>query len=134
MLERLFGGSFETLQQGLDGNAARLKAIGENIANADTPNYKRKEVRFEQFLSSASSELPLAATNPAHFGVSLGPQANVRPLEWTDSSSTLRNDGNNVDIDVEVTRLAQTHATYNTLSELAKRRMEGLKTVLREAR
>lgn len=132
MLERLFG-SLETLQQGLDGNAARLKAIGSNIANADTPNYKRKEVRFEQFLSSSSTELPLAATNPAHFGLSVGPQADVSP-QWTDSSSTLRNDGNNVDIDVEVTRLAQTHATYNTLSELVKRRMDGLKTVLRESR
>ncbi|MNL81886.1 Flagellar basal body rod protein FlgB [compost metagenome] len=44
---------------------------------------------------------------------------------------TMRNDGNNVDIDAEMTRLAQANATYNAMADLMKRKMTGLHSVIR---
>lgn len=138
-MDRLFGNSIDVLQKGLDGNAARLRAVGANIANADTPGYKRREVYFEQEMQQALGQgegagLDLAVTQSGH--LSVGPRgiSEMSPREGVDFGSTMRNDGNNVDIDSELTRLAQTHMTYNALSELAKRKMEGLKNVIRETR
>lgn len=136
MLERLFNGSLGGLEKGLDGNAARLRAIGENIANIDTPGYKRHEVTFEGQMQSAlgQEEVPLATTQPGHLSVGPSSMMQVTPMKIVQDGTTMRNDGNNVDIDSELTKLAQTQMTYNALSELAKRRMENIKTVLRETK
>lgn len=136
MLERLFNGSLGGLEKGLDGNAARLRAIGENIANIDTPGYKRHEVTFEGQMQHAlgQTEVPLAITQPGHLSVGPSSMMQVTPLKIVQDGTTLRNDGNNVDIDSELTKLAQTQMTYNALSELAKRRMESIKNVLRETK
>ncbi len=137
MLDRLFGNTIDVLEKGLDGNGARLRAIGTNIANADTPGYKRRQVFFEREMQQAlghGDSPALAVTQPGHLSVGPLGISQSRPLESIDSSSTMRNDGNNVDIDSELTNLAQTHMTYNALSELAKRKLEGLKSVIRDTR
>jgi len=134
LLEKLFGGTIDILGAGLDGLSQRQRAHAENVANADTPKYKRFEVSYEAKLQAAVSggqEAPLSLTHPGH--LSLGPQglSQFRPELKRVEDSTLRNDGNNVDIDVEMTRLAQTSLTYNAVAELMKRKMIGLKEVIR---
>lgn len=135
MLDKLFGGTTEVLHAGLTGLGQRQRALAENVANADTPHYKRFEVSYEAQLQAAvegsGARSPLALTHQRHLG--LGPQGvgEFRP-EWRRAEdSTLRNDGNNVDIDVEMTRLAQTSLTYSAVADLMKRKMMGLKDVIR---
>lgn len=134
MLDKLFGGTTSVLQAGLSGLSQRQRALAENVANADTPHYKRFEVSYEAQLQAAvegSHAAPLAVTQPGH--LSLGPQSvgQFRPELRRATDSTLRNDGNNVDIDVEMTRLAQTSLTYSAVADLMKRKMTGLKDVIR---
>lgn len=134
MLDKLYGGTIGVLHAGLDGLGQRQRALAENVANADTPHYKRFEVSYEAQLRAAvegGQGAPLAITQPGHLG--LGPRglADFRPAIRRVEDSTLRNDGNNVDIDVEMTRLAQTSLTYNAVAELMKRKMGGLKEVIR---
>lgn len=134
MLDKLFGGTTSVLQAGLTGLGQRQRALAENIANADTPHYKRFEVSYEAQLQAAvgqSQAAPLAVTQPGH--LSLGPQGigQFHPELRRATDSTLRNDGNNVDIDVEMTRLAQTSLTYSAVADLMKRKMTGLKDVIR---
>lgn len=136
MLEKLFGGTTEVLQAGLTGLSHRQRALAENVANADTPNYKRFEVSYEAQLQAAvegSHAGDLAVTHPGH--MALGPQSvgGFQPELRRVEDSTLRNDGNNVDIDVEMTRLAQTSMTYSAVADLMKRKMQGLKDVIRGA-
>ncbi|MNR86798.1 Flagellar basal body rod protein FlgB [compost metagenome] len=134
MLDKLFGGTVGVLHASLTGLGHRQRALAENVANADTPHYKRFEVSYEAQLQAAvegGPQAPLAMTHPGH--LSLGPQSltQFRPELRRAEDSTLRNDGNNVDIDVEMTRLAQTNVTYNAVAELMKRKMTGLKEVIR---
>ena len=49
----IFGGTISNLERGLDFSATKQKAIAQNIANVDTPNYKTKTVNFDTYLSDA---------------------------------------------------------------------------------
>ena len=75
--------------------------------------------------------MPLAATHPGHYQVE-GPQslAEFQAIRSRSGEVTMRNDGNNVDIDAEMTRLAQTNVTYNAMADLMKRKMDGLRSVI----
>jgi flagellar basal-body rod protein FlgB len=142
LLDSLFD-NLPALQGSLNGLAARQKALGENIANADTPNYKRLQVSFEGNLKKAlgakaaeADDLELKTDSRRHF--SLGPSADLDAGSFAEvtkvKDETYRNDGNNVNIDLEMANLAETNIRYNTMAKLAKDHFEGLKTVLREVR
>lgn len=141
MLDALYG-NVPILEQALAGLTARQRAIGENVANADTPKYKRLEVAYEARLRAAMKaagqrdELPLSGSHPLHF--SLGPHASnvaeLAPMVRTVADETQRPDGNNVDIDAEMAKLAETNIRYNTMATLARNKFEGLKSILKEVR
>lgn len=139
MLDKLYGTNTEVMARALDGLSMRQKAIAENVANADTPHYKRFEVAFEGALAKSISQpgaftVPVAATHPGHYRLD-GPQS-LDEFQATVSRSgevTMRNDGNNVDIDAEMTRLAQTNVTYNAMADLMKRKFSGLNSIIRGA-
>lgn len=106
------------LEGGLDGLSLRNKVLADNIANVDTPGFKRSDVNFNEVLKSALGKeglarLELRRTSPAHLpGIgSFNGNFIVK-----DTSTTFRNDGNNVDIDLEMARLAQNTLHYNALS------------------
>ncbi|HEY9899748.1 MAG TPA: flagellar basal body rod protein FlgB [Pantanalinema sp.] len=137
MLDKLFGKNAEVMASALDGLSMRQKAIAENVANADTPHYKRFEVAFEGALARTVSRpdafsVPMAATHPGHYRVD-GPQSldDFQATVSRSSEVTMRNDGNNVDIDAEMTRLAQANVTYNAIADLMKRKMTGLHSIIR---
>lgn len=139
MLDSLFE-NVNVIQSSLHGLTARQRAIGENVANADTPGYKRLEVTYERQLKAAlkgkkeaSDDLALKTDNQRHF--QLGPLAdtNSAVLHRVDDQ-VYRNDKNNVDVEVEMTKLAETNIRYNTMATLARDRFEGIKGILREIR
>ena len=139
LLDSLYG-NLDVLQGSLHGLSARNKAIGENIANADTPGYKRLEVSFEGNLRkamkaklAASDDLPLKTGAGRHF--TLGPSGDGSLTEMRKvMEQSYRNDGNNVNIDLEMANLAETNIRYNTMATLTRGKFEGLKNILREIR
>lgn len=136
MLDRLFGRTTDVMARAMDGLSARQRAIAENVANADTPNYHRLEVQFEGQLAAATgrrvSELPLRRTQAGHLGLE-GPSslADFQIQTSRADDSTMRNDGNNVDPDTEMMRLAQSSMTYNAMADLMKRKLSGIKDIIR---
>ena len=139
MLDSLFE-NVNVIQQSLHGLSARQRAIGENVANADTPGYKRLEVTYERQLKArlkskdaAKDDLELKTGNQRHF--QLGPMADgdLAALHRV-NDEVYRNDQNNVDIEVEMTKLAETNIRYNTMATLARDKFEGIKGILREIR
>ncbi|NMO96151.1 flagellar basal body rod protein FlgB [Paenibacillus lemnae] len=113
----LGGSSFQYLQAGLDAANARNVVISNNIANVDTPHYKRSEVAFESMLKTEMNSLKMTIsgkrTDPRHFviGPTQGiPQSSLQ----TDHSSAMNNNGNNVDIDREMSLLAENQLRYNS--------------------
>jgi len=102
--------------------------IANNIANVDTPGFKRSEVVFNEQLKSAlqarqsgTQTLGMVTTDPGHFATDSVPDlSSIRPAVVTDLTSTLRNDGNNVDIDTEVALLAQNTVMYQSLAQITQ--------------
>ncbi|MFK5937168.1 MAG: flagellar basal body rod protein FlgB [Sulfurimonas sp.] len=106
----------------LDYRAARQDMIASNIANADTPNYKPRDIRFEDALSAKrdaifhdnSKELKMAQTNSKHLTPKHETNA-YKPTTYFRDGHMARNDGNSVDIDVETTEMSKNSIMFNAL-------------------
>ncbi|MDF2944518.1 MAG: hypothetical protein K0S01_3376 [Herbinix sp.] len=114
------------LDKAADASWKRNEVIANNIANVDTPGYKRKDVQFESYLTSA-----LIGDNSLDKRVA---NANLDSLDasvYTDNASlSYRLDGNNVDIDTETANLAENQIRYYTLLDSMTQEFSRIKTVL----
>ena len=111
-----------------DASWTRNSLISNNIANVDTPNYKRKDLKFEEYLSSAVT-----------LGSSLDEDiANVDLDTLTGTTYTdygnvdYRLDGNNVDIDTESAELAKNQIKYYTMLDSVSQEFSRLKMVMQK--
>lgn len=105
------------MQSALNAYSLREKAIANNLANADTPGYKRKYVKFEEFLTDQNNlSLRGMKTNSRHFDI---PAINSKysSVMVTDNSVSTRLDGNNVNTDVESADMAKNYISYSTISQ-----------------
>ncbi|MFS0869726.1 flagellar basal body rod protein FlgB [Paenibacillus xylanilyticus] len=108
--------SFKRLQGALDASNIRQQTIADNIANADTPYYKRSDVSFEEILQQQTNgDMPVLkgkVTDSRHFVI--GPSSSVpTPVVTMDQSTSMNNNQNNVDIDKEMSLLAENQLRYN---------------------
>jgi flagellar basal-body rod protein FlgB len=106
-----------SLERGLDASSLRQRVLSNNLANVETPHYKRSEVSFEERLKetlSSQSHLSLTTTHSVHRSNNKQTSQLV-PEVYTDKKSQMRNDGNNVDVDSEMAKLAINSIQYNTL-------------------
>ncbi|MDD6137151.1 MAG: flagellar basal body rod protein FlgB [Lachnospiraceae bacterium] len=117
------------LDKAADAANLRNQLITNNIANASTPNYKRKDINFESILQaelSGEKTLQQAVKN-ANYDLSI-----LDPQVYTDNSSlSYRLDGNNVDIATEEAYLAENTLRYDTLVDLMNQEYSRYDTVLR---
>lgn len=122
------------LERGLDGAAARHRVIADNIANSDTPGFKRSDLDFITTLRAAleqgERELDLRVTNPRH----LQSRAVEVFTVSTDTSTSLKKEGNNVDIEREMTLLAENALYYNAIADQVARQLALLRTAITEGR
>ena len=109
---------FKLLESSLNAAALRQGVIANNIANVDTPHFKRSEVRFEELLQTEmSKQKPLEGyrTDPRHFYIGGRSSSIPVPSIVTDNYSVMNNNLNNVDIDYEMSLLAANQLRYNVL-------------------
>lgn len=135
MIKRIYG-STKALEKGLDAAWQRNEAIAHNLANVDTPGFKRKKVEFEEHLNNAlKSSLKGFRTNSRHIPIG---QRSVDEIEiriMEDSSDfSMRLDGNNVDIDSEMAQLAKNTIKYNTLAQSLNTSLRRIKSAVNEGR
>jgi flagellar basal-body rod protein FlgB len=104
----LFDATIQRLAYGLDGLSARQDIISNNIANIDTPGYLTHEIPFEQQLLNVMNG-PTGDT---------GSTPSSLPDAITRNDLRTRNDGNNVDIDNEMTEMASTSVSYQAATQL----------------
>jgi len=120
--------SYDLMAKALDFRSIRQDMIASNIANADTPFYKPRDVRFEDALAKQkeklfhqeNNKLKLATTNGAH----LQPkeeQNSLKPTTFFRDGHMARNDGNSVDIDVETTEMSKNSVMFNALVQAMKK-------------
>ena len=120
------------MRQALQGFSMRQQALSQNLSNADTPNYKRMEVGFEAQLAQKANlteRSPMVTTDDRHFPFPSDP-IGFSPVVSVDKGSTLRRDGNNVDVDQEMSRLSQNEIGYNAATQFLSGRFAMLKYVI----
>ena len=116
------------LDKAADAANTRNEILANNIANVDTPNYKRKDVSFENYLEQALIGGEILDERVADVNTHLSDFGGVT---YTDNSSlSYRLDGNNVDIDTENAYLAENQIRYNALVEQIGQEFNRYKTVL----
>jgi len=117
----------------LGAAALRHKVISNNIANVNTPGFKKSDVRFEDKLAAAmaGTKLAMARTNPRHLS---GGAGDLAPAIVTDRTTSLRTDGNNVDIDAEMANVAKNSIYYNAVAQQLGTYFSNLKSVIREGK
>lgn len=121
MLDKLLNSSTQWwLQRSMDATELRNRVIADNIANADTPGYKRREVIFEEklknVLQSDITHVKLRTTNGRHIQVK-DQIVDARPEIQALNHISYRNDKNNVDIDGETAQLAKNKILYDALAQ-----------------
>lgn len=120
--------SYDLIKKSLDVSSLRQKTISSNIANINTRGYKVNKVEFEKYLSSATEKITIKKTHPKHFGIDS--IKNVEPTVSKRTSTSLNDNGNNVDIDLEMTELAANEIFYNVLVQQMNARLGNLNYVI----
>jgi len=120
MFDKIFNSPTQIiLSYALDGTALRNQVIANNIANVDTPEFKRSEVVFEEqlrkLLANGNQTTRLRATHPRHVQVVKNKES-LRPEIYQVNDLKYRNDNNNVDIDVETAKMSKNYLFYNALT------------------
>lgn len=115
----------------LNVSAAKNRVIAENIANIDTPFYKSKNIDFKKTMEeyfSGGKRLPLLTTHERHIEKLHGGN-NLIKIENRNSPS-LRNDENDVNIDLEMYELSANGVLYSELSQLTGLQFTKLKSAI----
>ncbi|MCL6582440.1 MAG: flagellar basal body protein [bacterium] len=104
---KLFDQPFPALEKGVDYRVRRNSLISSNIANLNTPNYRA----FDLIMNEKLQEPKLVPT-----------------------STPVKNDGNSVDLDLEMSKLTENQLMFTTLTLMLSKRFEQLRTVIAEGR
>ena len=126
-----FSKTLLALERAIDIAQQRHTYITSNVSNLDTPNYKAKEIDFQRTLAQALESdhgFNLVKTHKGHIDMGVNASGRIEPFEedgeW--------NGFNWVEIDKEMTKLMENNLMYRTAIESLLRRLNTLKTVIRE--
>lgn len=125
--------SFQRLQTGIDAATLRQSALANNVANVDTPGFKRSDVSFESLLQQEEkgikSTLNAKTTNPRH--IQFGSSGSVpTPITQTDTETSMNNNENNVDIDREMALSAENQLRYNSYVSLINNQITMMRSAI----
>lgn len=115
------------IERSMDVESMRRKIIADNMANADTPHFKRSEVTFEASLKNAlksedyarTEAIPNKMTDERHIAFFESPDyRKVKPKVHLDYLTSMRNDGNNVDPERETQDMLENQLKYQALAQI----------------
>ncbi len=115
-------GTYDLLKTALNVSATRGNLISSNIANVNTPNYKAQRVEFEADLKKAmdGNQFTLTTTNANH----LGGSSDIQPRIVENSQNSVKENGNSVDLDIEMVDQATNGLYYQALTAQVNGRLK----------
>lgn len=117
------------LDKAMDASWLRNEAISNNLANADTPGYKRQDINFETQLAKALRSSRYKTMDAKVADVKMN---RLNPITYTDYSGySYRIDGNNVDPDTEGVYMAKNQMIYQGLYQSVSEEFKNLKMVMK---
>ncbi len=130
---------FSSVTQKMDWLTERQKVLAQNIANADTPGYvprDLKKISFKSHLDQGSSTgaLHMQASAEGHMngnGKTIGDMGSQgEPYEQISKSSMIAQNGNGVNLEDELTKMAETQMEYATAVNLYRKHVSMMKTAI----
>jgi flagellar basal-body rod protein FlgB len=119
MLTKIGNKNFTLLGKMLDLHSAKHKVSAQNIANVNTPNYRRREFKFSKALREA-----MAKGQASDY-------RNIRGFVDRPTNTAVRNNGNNVDIDMEMASMQENAMFYQIYTDLYTKKVKMLNTAIK---
>lgn len=131
--------TFNVLERSLGAAALRQKVISNNIANVDTPQFKRSDVQFEDMLRKELQQSSMTfsgyRTDSRHLQIGGSTSSGiVQPMIVTDDHSAMNNNNNNVDIDAEMASMAKNQLAYSVLIQQMNHELKQLRIAISQGR
>lgn len=132
----LFDKTTSALQTSIGMRQIRQNITSSNIANAETPGYHAQKIDFEEALARAidlDGLRGMSTSSPEHFSVG-GKTSKVRPDIYENPEGAMNNDGNTVDLEKEMSALAENAIMYKAALQLINKKLAALKYAASEGR
>ncbi|QEN03737.1 flagellar basal body rod protein FlgB [Thiospirochaeta perfilievii] len=132
-----FGKSLDVLQRTMDVSLLRREVISNNIANAETPNFKRTDVTFEESLSKAlasegKNTFKMTMTDERHIPADRTVDyKTIKPRRVLDYTTQSDSNGNNVDIEVEMMDVVKNQMRYQLLTQAVSEQFQKINMVVK---
>ncbi len=128
--------SIHLMERSLDCLWLRNELLSKNIANVNTPGYKRYDIKFDEYLNKEKTKLIIntQASNKKFIAIGNEKKETLAPLLIKDNSTSMRRDGNNVDINIENAELAKNTISYNVMVNQITKELSIIKQAINEGR
>jgi len=130
----IFSGTINILQQNLNLRSLRHNLIISNIANKDTPNYKAFDLAVDEELEKLTGKqegIALRRSHPSHLPAGkIGNDYSGVNIKSSSNGLVKRGDDNTVDIESEMTNLAENNLLYETMAQIIRKKFQNLQTVI----
>ena len=120
--------NFSIIHKILQATGARQKVIASNIANAETPGYKARDIKFGSLLGK---ELKLSTTKSAHVNNKSNGGVDATIVEKKNPSW---GDRNNVELNVEVAKMQENFLTHNAAIKILNSKIKMFKSAISSGR
>lgn len=131
----IFDKTTDSLGASLDMRLLRHNVTSSNIANAETPGYKAKQVDFEEALSRAIDHEGLGKMHTSakeHFLMGQGAISRARADVYDNPDVNVANDGNTVDMEKELATLADNSILYKAALQLINKKLGTMRYAITE--
>jgi flagellar basal-body rod protein FlgB len=132
-----FGSTIDLLNNAVDGSSREQLQIANNIANVNTPNFRRSTTSFREALAASlgtpasPDDLALKTNDDRQFAINAAvPPVPFDPQAQIDESTQMRVDRSNVDVDKEMALLQQNSGYHQTMSQLLKKQYSWLREAI----
>jgi len=134
MLDRIIN-TGKWLERSLDASWMKNEAISNNIANVNTPGYKRSDIKFEEYFQNSIDQTKIGSLKKDSRYLPIGKdKAHLANPQIISNNTSSRKDGNNVNIDVEMAELAKNTIKYNAMITQLSKEFSKIKIAIREGR
>jgi flagellar basal-body rod protein FlgB len=118
--------TLNALTTALNFREMRQELISSNIANANTPGFKAKKLDFEEALARAldvDGQMKMNTHDERHHNVGNGGFNNLEPEIYDDPNGVVSENGNTVDVEAEMAKMAENKLMYDTIVQLMNKKM-----------
>lgn len=127
---------YNVLEKSIDGATLRHQVLSNNMANIDTPGFKRSDVEFKSVLRQTLNEQGIKGnlTHNKHIPIGRRNFDNLSATVIRDNSTSMRPDGNNVDVELESAEMAKNTLYHSAMTQQLTAKYNTLKSVINEGR